>query len=69
MNAAAWTQHIRESGAVTNQDALDILKEHLQADCPICTARRATRRANAQAKTRAAAYRDCGMTRTPYGWE
>ena len=69
MNATTWTQHIKESGAVTNDEALAILGEHLDAECPVCTARRATRRATAQAKARATAYRDCGMARTPYGWE
>jgi hypothetical protein len=40
-----------------------IILDHDNRTCPICCARRKTKRANQRAKAIRSAYADCGMTR------
>jgi len=57
MTKQEWLAHYRTAGT------------HDYANCPQCKARKRTKRANANRRERDQVMRDCGLVKTPYGWE
>jgi hypothetical protein len=70
MTKNAWLAHALEASIAMGTDAVSktARMEHART-CELCAQRRRTLRANRNARDRAYAYRSCGMTKTPYGWE